>query len=168
MSQNFQTDPYRRAFRAAVSPILVTTGVSGRGIDVANVLHVINYDLPDVEHNGEDEYIHRIGRTARIGNRGLATSFYNENDEGIAPFLTKTLVECGQAVPEFLNDFKPPENEPIDWNDDSGVESEGDAGAEAGDDAWGADDAAATGDAGGSTWTATDTSAPVADASAGW
>lgn len=50
-----------RAFKSGTAPILVTTGVSGRGLDVRNVMHVINYDLPSYEHNGEDEYIHRIG-----------------------------------------------------------------------------------------------------------
>lgn len=51
-----------RAFRAAKSPILVATGVSARGLDVINVMHVINYDLPSIDHGGIDEYIHRIGR----------------------------------------------------------------------------------------------------------
>lgn len=50
-----------RAFRAGKAPILIATGVSARGIDVRNVLHVINYDLPSMEHGGIEEYIHRIG-----------------------------------------------------------------------------------------------------------
>ena len=51
----------RRAFRTGKSPIMVATGVSARGLDIRNVMHVINYDCPDIEHNGMDEYIHRIG-----------------------------------------------------------------------------------------------------------
>lgn len=51
-----------RAFRAGKAPLMVTTGVSARGIDVRNVKHVINYDLPTVEHGGIQEYTHRIGR----------------------------------------------------------------------------------------------------------
>lgn len=47
------------------------------------------------------------GRTARIGNEGLATSFYNDRDEPLGPFLTKILMECGQDVPDFLQQFKP-------------------------------------------------------------
>lgn len=50
-----------RAFRAGTSPILVATGVSARGIDVRNVMHVINYDMPSMDHGGIEEYTHRIG-----------------------------------------------------------------------------------------------------------
>lgn len=51
----------RRAFRSGNAPIMVTTGVSARGLDIKNVLHVINFDLPSGQHGGIDEYIHRIG-----------------------------------------------------------------------------------------------------------
>lgn len=51
-----------RAFKNGTAPILIATGVSARGIDVKNVMHVINFDLPSIDHNGEDEYIHRIGK----------------------------------------------------------------------------------------------------------
>lgn len=51
-----------RAFRTGKAPILVTTGVSARGIDVKNIRHVINYDLPSVDHGGITEYTHRIGK----------------------------------------------------------------------------------------------------------
>lgn len=50
-----------RAFRRGTTPLFVTTGVTARGIDVRNVMHVINYDLPSMEHGGIEEYIHRIG-----------------------------------------------------------------------------------------------------------
>ncbi|KAJ9641646.1 hypothetical protein H2204_002708 [Knufia peltigerae] len=96
-----------RSFKAGQSPILVATGVSGRGLDIRNVMHVINFDLPAAEHDGQNEYIHRIGRTARIGNEGLATSFYNEKDEPMGEFLAKILMETNQEVPDFLHHFKP-------------------------------------------------------------
>ncbi|KAL2391667.1 hypothetical protein ABEF95_000082, partial [Exophiala dermatitidis] len=79
----YEREDALRAFKSGKAPILVATGVSARGLDVRNVMHVINFDLPDVEHDGRNEYVHRIGRTARIGNEGLATSFYNEKDEGL-------------------------------------------------------------------------------------
>jgi Helicase conserved C-terminal domain len=44
-----------------VCPILIATAVSGRGLDVRNVMHVINYDLPSMDHGGINEYVHRIG-----------------------------------------------------------------------------------------------------------
>lgn len=41
---------------------MVATGVSARGLDIKNVMHVINFDLPTMAHGGTDEYIHRIGK----------------------------------------------------------------------------------------------------------
>ena len=52
-----------RSFRSGKSPILVATGVSARGLDIRHVMHVINFDMPLIEHKGEDEYIHRIGKS---------------------------------------------------------------------------------------------------------
>ena len=125
---------------------MVATGVSARGLDIRNVMHVINFDLPSIEHNGEDEYIHRIGqspsissyllltivsgRTARIGNEGLATSFYNDRDEAMADFLVKTFVECGQALPDFFQDRAPEDTANLDFNDDSGAEEEEETGGQ--------------------------------------
>ena len=75
------------AFRNGEAPILIATDIAARGLDVKNVMHVVNYDLPD----DIDEYVHRIGRTGRVGNRGLATSFYNSRNESIAEYLPITL-----------------------------------------------------------------------------
>ncbi|KAL2128862.1 hypothetical protein VTI74DRAFT_8549 [Chaetomium olivicolor] len=96
-----------RGFRAGQWPILIATGVSARGIDVRNVMHVINYDLPSMDHGGIEEYTHRIGRTGRIGHRGLATSFYSDRDEAIASVLTRTLLETNQEIPDFLQSYVP-------------------------------------------------------------
>lgn len=115
-------------------------------------MHVVNYDLPVKEHGGIQDYIHRIGRTARIGNDGLATSFYNERNEDIAEDLVKILVESKQEVPGFLEQYKPENAEAIDFEDDSDAEDEA-GGADA--DPWGG---ASAGDA----WGASDT--PGADA----
>jgi ATP-dependent RNA helicase DDX3X len=71
------------AFRNGEAPILIATDVAARGLDVKNVMHVVNYDLPD----DIDEYVHRIGRTGRVGNRGLATSFYNAGNGVLAPYF---------------------------------------------------------------------------------
>ncbi|KAL2180830.1 P-loop containing nucleoside triphosphate hydrolase protein [Thermothelomyces heterothallicus CBS 202.75] len=96
-----------RGFRSGQWPILITTGVTARGIDVRNVMHVINYDLPSMDHGGIEEYTHRIGRTGRIGHRGLASSFYSDRDEPIAPLLTRTLMETNQEIPDFLQPYVP-------------------------------------------------------------
>ena len=50
-----------RAFRTGKAPILIATGVSARGLDIHNVMHVINYDLPSPQYGGIEEYTHRIG-----------------------------------------------------------------------------------------------------------
>ncbi|KAJ4293133.1 hypothetical protein N0V90_008415 [Kalmusia sp. IMI 367209] len=113
-----------RAFRTGKCPILIATGVTARGLDVANVKHVINYDLPSTMHDGITEYVHRIGRTARIGNEGKATSFYNDRNEDIAPDLVKILLEAKQEVPEFLDIHKPEDPDNIQWNDGTDDESE--------------------------------------------
>lgn len=64
-------------FRASVVPVLVSTGVGARGLDIEDVAIVINWDLP-IE---PEEYTHRVGRTARAGRGGTAISFVTENDE---------------------------------------------------------------------------------------
>ncbi|KAI8096662.1 P-loop containing nucleoside triphosphate hydrolase protein [Halteromyces radiatus] len=99
------------AFKSGQCPILVATAVAARGIDIKNVMHVINYDLPD----SMDEYIHRIGRTARTGKSGLATSFYNERSEQLAPEITKLLVENKQKIPDFLEQYV---SQDITWAED--------------------------------------------------
>nr|XP_004665809.1 ATP-dependent RNA helicase DDX3X isoform X4 [Jaculus jaculus] len=85
-------------FRSGKSPILVATAVAARGLDISNVKHVINFDLPsDIE-----EYVHRIGRTGRVGNLGLATSFFNDRNANITKDLLDLLVEAKQEVPPWL------------------------------------------------------------------
>jgi ATP-dependent RNA helicase DeaD len=60
-----------QGFRGGTIPVLVATDVVGRGIDVNGISHVINYDVPDDAEN----YVHRIGRTGRMGKDGLAYMF---------------------------------------------------------------------------------------------
>jgi superfamily II DNA/RNA helicase len=63
-------------FRSGKVRILVTPGISARGIDVSQISHVINDDLPDTA----EIYIHRIGRTGRMAHRGTALSLVPEED----------------------------------------------------------------------------------------
>lgn len=89
-----------KCFRGGECPILVATAVAARGLDIPHVKHVINFDLPsDVE-----EYVHRIGRTGRMGNLGVATSFFNEKNRNISADLLQLLIETKQDVPSFLED----------------------------------------------------------------
>lgn len=66
-------------FRCGRCPVLVATDVASRGLDIPDVRCVINYDLP----NNIDDYVHRIGRTGRAGNKGTAISFVDEKKSTI-------------------------------------------------------------------------------------
>ncbi|EDK44554.1 ATP-dependent RNA helicase ded1 [Lodderomyces elongisporus NRRL YB-4239] len=87
------------AFKSGQAPILVATAVAARGLDIPNVSHVINYDLP----SDIDDYVHRIGRTGRAGNVGIATAFFNRNNKNIVKGMLDLLTEANQEVPDFLN-----------------------------------------------------------------
>lgn len=66
-----------RAFKEGNTRIMVSSDVAARGIDVQEVSHVINFDIPSIP----EEYVHRIGRTARAGKEGTAISFVSEKEE---------------------------------------------------------------------------------------
>lgn len=88
-----------QSFKSGKTPVLVATAVASRGLDIPNVTHVVNYDLP----NDIDDYVHRIGRTGRAGNLGKSTSFFNMNhDKSIVKELVEILNEAKQEVPDFL------------------------------------------------------------------
>ncbi|KAH6647069.1 P-loop containing nucleoside triphosphate hydrolase protein [Truncatella angustata] len=156
-----------RAFRKGTTPIMIATGVTARGIDVRNLKYVINYDLPSMEHGGITEYIHRIGRTARAGLMGKAYSFYTERDEPIAEILTKTLLETGQEVPEFLQQYIPEgieaktgiEVKDLKFEAGSDEEDEFDGGDTGG---WGADSGGNSGGDAGGGWGGGEDSQPAA------
>jgi superfamily II DNA/RNA helicase len=76
-----------RAFRHGKVDILVATDVAARGIDVENVTHVINFQCPE----DEKTYLHRIGRTARAGNTGIAVTFVDWDDLHRWAMINKTL-----------------------------------------------------------------------------
>lgn len=67
---------------------MVATSVAARGLDIKDVQHIVNFDLP----NNIDEYVHRIGRTGRCGNTGRAVCFFDpEVDSNLARSLVKVL-----------------------------------------------------------------------------
>jgi ATP-dependent RNA helicase DeaD len=100
-----------QAFRDAKITYLVATDVVGRGIDVTNISHIINYDLPE----DPETYVHRIGRTGRMGADGVAVAFVTPEQgnqlTAIEALINKQLdhvkIEGFQAL-----DPRPTEEEP--------------------------------------------------------
>ncbi|XVF25546.1 hypothetical protein REPUB_Repub13aG0221300 [Reevesia pubescens] len=96
------------SFRAKRFNVLVATDVAGRGIDIPDVAHVINYDMP----SNIEMYTHRIGRTGRAGKTGVATTFLTFHDTDVFFDLKQMLVQSGSPVPPELakheaSKFKP-------------------------------------------------------------
>ena len=92
-------------FKRADGPqVLVATSVAGRGLDVPSCGCVVNYATP----NHLEDYVHRVGRTGRANNRGVAYTFVNSTDEAkFAPTILKALVEAGHSknVSQELKDL---------------------------------------------------------------
>ena len=94
------------AFSTGAVRVLVATDVASRGLDLPDVGHVVNFDLP-TDSRDFDAYVHRIGRTARAGKGGTSTSFYvpGFGGNGNGPIwraMMETLTETGQAIPEWF------------------------------------------------------------------
>ncbi|KJA13718.1 hypothetical protein HYPSUDRAFT_209302 [Hypholoma sublateritium FD-334 SS-4] len=87
-----------QTFRTGRTPIMVATAVAARGLDIPNVTHVVNYDLP----SDIDDYVHRIGRTGRAGNTGVSTAFFNRGNKNIVKDLVELLREANQEIPGWL------------------------------------------------------------------
>ena len=87
-----------RRFKGGQSLILVATAVAARSLDIPNIKHVINFEMPsDVE-----EYKFRISQTGRMGHLGLATSFFNESNRSLVKDLAALVVEANQELPSWL------------------------------------------------------------------
>ena len=82
-------------FRAGQFRYLVATDVAARGIDVDNISHVINYDVPFER----ESYVHRIGRTGRVGKKGKAITFITSKEEELIREI-EDYIETGIAIVE--------------------------------------------------------------------
>lgn len=102
-----QRDRAIKAFRAGEINILVATDVAARGIDIPGVAYVINFDLPEVP----DNYVHRIGRTARAGREGEAIAFCSPEEVDLLRQIQKLMkIEIPVAsgsMPEAVQPEKP-------------------------------------------------------------
>ncbi|EIE25472.1 DEAD-box RNA helicase [Coccomyxa subellipsoidea C-169] len=88
-------------FKAGKSPIMLATDVAARGLDVKDIKMVVNYDMP----NTAEDYVHRIGRTARAGASGLAVSFFTSANGRMARQIVDILSEAHQTVPDQLRQY---------------------------------------------------------------
>ena len=87
-----QRDEAMAGFRQGRYRVLIATDIAARGLDVADIEHVINFDFP----RSPEDYIHRIGRTARLAADGRATSFVTPKDRGLLHDLERLL---GSKIP---------------------------------------------------------------------
>jgi ATP-dependent RNA helicase DDX5/DBP2 len=102
--QQFLRTKVMDQFKRSYLRILVATDVAARGLDVKDIECVINYDFP-AGNNGVEDYVHRIGRTARGGAEGKAYTFFTAADAKRANQLIGVLKRANQAVPDALAKF---------------------------------------------------------------
>ncbi|KAI9655027.1 MAG: ATP-dependent RNA helicase dbp2 [Alyxoria varia] len=99
--QQAERDWVLNEFKTGKSPIMVATDVASRGIDVRDISHVVNYDYP----NNSEDYVHRIGRTARAGAKGTAITFFSADNAKQARDLVAVLQESKQQIDPKLYDM---------------------------------------------------------------
>ncbi|XP_027360387.1 DEAD-box ATP-dependent RNA helicase 5 [Abrus precatorius] len=88
-------------FKKGSCPLMIATDVAARGLDIPDVEVVINYSFPLTT----EDYVHRIGRTGRAGKKGVAHTFFTQQNKGLAGELVNVLREAGQIVPDALLKF---------------------------------------------------------------
>jgi ATP-dependent RNA helicase DDX46/PRP5 len=88
-------------FKTGVFTLMVATSVAGRGLDVPDIVCVINYNCP----NHLEDYVHRVGRTGRAGRKGTAYTFISSKEEQYAPIMIKVLEKAKSPIPKELQDL---------------------------------------------------------------
>ncbi|KAK1261503.1 DEAD-box ATP-dependent RNA helicase 5 [Acorus gramineus] len=88
-------------FKEGKCPLMIATDVASRGLDIPDVEVVINYSFPLTT----EDYVHRIGRTGRAGKKGVAHTFFMQENKGLAGELVNVLREAGQIIPAALTKF---------------------------------------------------------------
>ncbi len=109
LAQN-KRDHVMKGFRHGKFDVLIATDLASRGIDVADISHIINYDIPE----DPEVYVHRVGRTARMGAQGKAFTFV-QKDQGDE--LTKIENLINMVIPVAKVEGFEPRPPPADWTD---------------------------------------------------
>jgi superfamily II DNA/RNA helicase len=109
LAQN-KRDRVMKSFRGGKFDVLVATDLASRGIDVADITHIINFDIPE----DPEAYVHRIGRTARMGAAGKAYTFVSKDQGGE---LTKVEALINMVIPVATLEGWEPSPTPADWTD---------------------------------------------------
>ncbi len=91
-----------KAFRSGTCKILIATDLSARGIDIPDVTHVINYDLPEKPEN----YVHRIGRTGRGFNKGIAVAFCAQEEKPLLEEIQRVLTKKIDVIKVSKSDYE--------------------------------------------------------------
>jgi ATP-dependent RNA helicase DeaD len=109
LAQN-KRDRVMKSFRGGKFDVLVATDLASRGIDVADITHIINFDIPE----DPEAYVHRVGRTARMGAAGKAFTFVarDQGDE-----LTKVESLINMVIPLATLEGYEPSPPPADWTE---------------------------------------------------
>ncbi|MCX9563273.1 ATP-dependent RNA helicase SrmB, partial [Vibrio cholerae] len=94
-------------FREGDVNILLATDVAARGIDVPDISHVINFDLP----RSADVYLHRIGRTGRAGKKGIAISLVEAHDQPMMARVERYIKE--EVKERFIDGLRPKHKKPV-------------------------------------------------------
>ncbi|CAG8803341.1 29935_t:CDS:2 [Gigaspora margarita] len=97
----FQRIEALNAFRDGIYPLLIATDVASRGLDIPDVRYVINYTFPLTI----EDYVHRIGRTGRAGNKGISHTLFTSCDKVHSGELIKILRQSNQQIPDSLLRF---------------------------------------------------------------
>jgi ATP-dependent RNA helicase RhlE len=90
-------------FKTGKARVLVATDIAARGIDVDNISHVVNFELP----NEPESYVHRIGRTARAGGEGIAISFCDSSERGYLKDIERVIRMKIEPIAHNLPDLTP-------------------------------------------------------------
>jgi ATP-dependent RNA helicase DeaD len=110
LAQN-KRDRVMKGFRGGKFDVLVATDLASRGIDVADISHIVNYDIPE----DPEVYVHRVGRTARMGATGKAFTFV-QRDQGDE--LTKVESLINMVIPLGVVEGFEPRPTPDDWTEE--------------------------------------------------